>query len=194
MRIIGVTGGVGSGKSRVLQILEESWGAHVIRADEVAHRLMEPGEEAYCRVLEEFGDSVLGTDGSLDKAKLSNLIFGDCKARRRMDSIVHPLVWKAIERELQGCAVGLTVVESAIPEKKLGDICDELWYVYTSRENRILRLSANRGYSEEKSVSIMESQASDESFRQMCDHVIDNNGDLRDTEQQLAELLKIKER
>lgn len=194
MRIIGVTGGVGSGKSRVLQIMEERYGAHVIRADEVAHRLMEPGEEAYRKVLEEFGSPVLDTDGRLDKTKLSALIFGDREVRRRMDSIVHPLVWRAIEQEIRAAGGGLTVVETAIPEKKLGDICDELWYVYTSRENRILRLSENRGYPAEKSISIMESQVPDEIFREMSDHVIDNNGSLRETEKQLLELLNIKER
>ena len=194
MKVIGITGGVGSGKSRVLEILKQEYGAQVIQADLVARELMEPGGAGYEKLVALYGDRILAVDKTIDRPRMAAMMFHDDEMLQTVNGIIHPLVWASIRRQIEGSDSELVVVEVALPDENHRDIYTELWYVYTSRENRILRLSANRGYSEEKSVSIMESQASDESFRQMCDHVIDNNGDLRDTEQQLAELLKIKER
>ena len=93
-RIIGVTGGVGAGKSRVLKILAGDFGAHVIQADEVAKALMEPGQECYRRVVEYLGDSILAEDGTIDRQAMAALIFGDGEKRRQVDRLTHPAVWQ----------------------------------------------------------------------------------------------------
>lgn len=194
LAVIGVIGGVGAGKSRVLEILKERFGAQVILTDEVAHELMEPGQEGYRKVIDTFGYSVLGNDQTLDRRTLAELLFGDQAARKAMNDIIHPLVWESVKHKAGESKSGLIVVETALPEKKLGDICDELWYVYTLRENRIHRLTKARGYTIEKSENIMKSQLSDLEFREMSDHVIDNNGSFEETLKQLEDLLKTKER
>ena len=101
LRRIGVTGGVGAGKSRVLDWREKERGARIIRTDDVARTLMEPGEEGYCQVVEALGDSFIKEDGSIDRPALARIIFQDKKARETVDQITHPLVWERVEQMLE---------------------------------------------------------------------------------------------
>lgn len=187
--ILGVTGGVGAGKSRVLSILEEDHGFHVIQADQAAKRLMGPGEEACHAVAAYLGPSVLMEDGSLNRGVMADLIFHDPVKRKRVDELTHPLVWRAVMEEAMAAAKERVVIEAAIPSKEFRDKCREMWYVYTSKENRIKRLRGKRGYTDEKSRDIMENQASEAVFREYSDAVIDNNGTLEHTRAQIAALL-----
>ncbi len=187
---IGVTGGVGAGKSTVLELLASVYGFHVIRTDDVARRLMEPGGASYEAVCGLMGERVRRTDGSLDRAWLAGQLFGDEQLRGRMDALVHPLVWKAVGEEAERFAGGPVVIEAAVLEKEFRDNCQEMWYVYTSRENRVLRLMESRGYSRERCLSMMDSQASEEEFVRFSDAVIDNNGTAQETSRQVARLLE----
>ena len=175
-KIIGITGGVGAGKSSVLAVLKENFGAKIILADLVAHELMEPGSEGLKKVTEALGTSFLDPDGSVDRKALADVIFRNKDALRTMNAIIHPLVWK-------------TMAEAAVFDTAPKDLFDELWYVYTTKENRIIRLMANRGYSREKCEDIIGRQASEEEYRALCDRVIDNNGDESDIKRQLKEIL-----
>ena len=144
--MLGITGGVGSGKSRILAILKEDYGFHVIQADQVAKDLMQPGMESYLAVVGYLGPSVLLEDKSLDRAAMAEIIFHDPEKRRGVDERTHPLVWKAAMEEAMAAKEDRVVIEAAIPSKEFRDKCSEMWYVYTSRENRIKRLGENRGY------------------------------------------------
>lgn len=195
MRVIGITGGVGSGKSEVLRLLKEEFGARLFMADEIAHEVMEPGGEA-CRMIEEaFGTEYLKQDGSVDRQKMAALIFKDAKSLETMNSIVHPAVWKRIETGIQTAPERLVVVEAALFDEEHNRLFDEVWYIYTSRENRISRLMASRGYSREKCLDIMSSQKSEEEFQAMADRVIDNNQTVEDVKRQIEFILneKLKE-
>lgn len=191
-KIVGVTGGIGSGKSEVLAILNERFHSQNILADEVAHQLMEPGQKAYKQIIEQFGDGFLSEDGAIDRKAFAAFLFQSEEVRKQVNAIVHPLVKEEIRRQAFASTADLVIVEAAllIEEEYQGDICEELWYVYTSREKRIQRLIKNRGYSREKCGSIMASQLSDEEFREHCQRVIDNNGDHRDLEQVLDRLMR----
>lgn len=194
MRVIGLTGGVGAGKSRILDILQTEYGAEIIVADQVAHKLMEPGHEGYEMVVRALGNSFLKPDGTIDRPLLSALIFHDQNALETMNGIIHPMVWKTIKDKICSSQADLIVVESAIMGREQDDIYDEMWYVYTSEENRIRRLKENRGYSRERSLSIMKNQLSDEEFRELADRVIDNNGTVEEVKAGLEALLKDKGR
>ena len=194
MRVIGLTGGVGAGKSRILDILQTEYGAEIIVADQVAHELMEPGYEGYEMVVRALGNSFLKPDGTIDRPLLSALIFHDQNALETMNGIIHPMVWKTIKDKICSSQADLIVVESAIMGREQDDIYDEMWYVYTSEENRIRRLKENRGYSRERSLSIMKNQLSDEEFRELADRVIDNNGTVEEVKAGLEALLKDKGR
>ena len=192
MRVIGLTGGVGAGKSRILDILQTEYGAEIIVADQVAHELMEPGRDGYEMVIRALGNSFLKPDGTIDRPLLSALIFHDQNALETMNGIIHPMVWKTIKDKISSSQADLIVVESAIMGREQNDIYDEMWYVYTSRENRMERLRESRGYTQEKTESIMDSQAPEAGFREFSDAVIDNNGSVEDTRKQIRRLLKNK--
>lgn len=188
--ILGITGGVGAGKSRVLAILEHDYGFHVIQADQVAKCLMQPGKEAYGAVAQYLGPSVLMEDGSLNRTVMADIIFHDPVKRRRVDELTHPLVWKAAMEEAMAAKEGRVALEAAIPSKEFRDKCREMWYVYTSKDNRMKRLGEKRGYTDELTLGIMENQVTDEVFRGYSDEVIDNNGSLEQTRVQIEALLK----
>ena len=192
MKTIGITGGVGSGKSQILQILREEYQAQVILADEVAHLLMEPGQAGYQSVIQALGTSFLEPDGQIDRKKLAEVIFHDPSALETMNKIIHPMVWLYIQNEIHASTADLVVIEAALMYKEQSSMYDEIWYVYTSEENRIKRLAESRGYSREKSLSIMENQTSERFFRSLADVVIDNNGSLDDTRKQIEKHLKCK--
>ena len=192
--VIGLTGGVGAGKSLVLSILKTKYNAQVIEADKVAHELMMPGEDGYLQVKETFGETILHSDGTINRAALGKVIFENESAREQVNSIIHPLVWKRIRQKISASQAGLIVVEFAIMGEEAEDIYDEMWYVRASEMVRIRRLSENRGYTKERSEQIIRSQASEQEYVRRCDRVIENNGSVADLENQLAEILKTGDR
>ena len=192
--VIGLTGGVGAGKSLVLSILKTKYNAQVIEADKVAHELMKPGEDGYLQVKETFGETILHSDGTINRAVLGKMIFENEYAREQVNSIIHPLVWKRIRQKISASQAGLIVVEFAIMGEEAEDIYDEMWYVRASEEVRIRRLSENRGYTKERSEQIIRSQASEQEYVRRCDRIIENNGSVTDLENKLAEILKTGDR
>lgn len=190
MRVISITGGIGAGKSEVLRVLRESFGAQIILADEVAHQLMEPEREGYQRVVAALGSSFLNPDGSIHRKKLAELIFQDETALAKMNAIIHPMVWQEIQAQLTRSDKALAAVEAALLDPDQTIKFDEIWYVFTSKENRIRRLMAGRGYSEEKCLDIMKNQAAEEEYRSLATAVLDNNGSTEEMQAQIAALLQ----
>ncbi len=188
--VIGVTGGVGSGKSTVLDILREEHGAIVLRADDIGRAVIEPGGAGYERVKELFGKEALLSDGRPDRAYIAGKMFADPSLTEAMNEIVHPAVREVLEERARSCR-GLLVLEAALPEGGgFREICDEIWYVYVRREERIARLIASRGYSRRKCADIMSRQLSVSEFRKLADRVIDNNGTREETASQVRSILK----
>ena len=188
--VIGLTGGVGSGKSRILELREEGYGARVIQADQVAARLEEPGQPGLLALVEAFGTGILDQDGRLDRNAFAARIFTDEEALKQVNAIIHPLTWNAIQEQIRREARPLTVVEAALFQEESRRFCDHLVFVDVSRENRILRLMEGRGYTREKCLDIMNNQPDRERFLALCDHVIDNNGSLEDTRAQVDRMME----
>lgn len=189
MRVIGLTGGVGAGKSLVLSILSNEYNAQVIKADEVARELMEPGREGYELITKALGENILKPDGTIDRQILSKCIFQDDRIRKAVDGIIHPLVWKFIKGKISSSQEKLIVVEFAIMGEKADIGYDEMWYVYASEQVRIRRLFENRGYEKEHSERIMASQAAESEYLARCDRVIRNDGSIEEIKNQLAQIL-----
>lgn len=187
-KIIGITGGVGAGKSTVLELLRER-GARVILADLVAHDLMEPGREGLHKVVAALGDSFLRADKTVDRKALADLIFHDKKALETMNGIIHPMVWETIKQETLTAKEHLVVIEAAVFDTAPVDFFDELWYVYADEETRIRRLMENRAYSREKCESIIRRQDSEDQYKKICDRIIDNGGSRKETRAQVEEIL-----
>lgn len=194
MKIIGLTGGVGAGKSTVLNFLEKDWGAFVLQADQAGHLVMEPGEECYEPVIRLFGEKIIKSDKRLDRRKISDIVFSHREKLEALNQIIHPAVKRYILKRLEKeKAEGrkLCVIEAALLlEENYQKFCDSVWYVHTDKEIRILRLMKNRGYSREKAEDIIKNQASDEFFLEHADFVIKNNEDPEQTRLQLVEGIK----
>ena len=190
MKVIGITGGVGSGKSEVLGILKRDFGAELLIADDITHQVMEPGMPAYRRIVEALGTDFLSADGSIDRKALAKRLFGDGEALGTVNSIVHPTVWQAIEESIRCSRKELVIVEAALFDEEHNGLFDQVWYIFTSEENRISRLMKSRGYSREKCLDIMRSQKSESEFRAMADRVIDNNKTVADVKRQIETILK----
>ena len=197
MKVIGVTGGVGAGKSEILTYIAENWDAAVVETDEVGYLVMRPGKSCFAPIVELFGPGILQEDGTLDRAKIAELVFGDKELLEKLNAIVHPAVkryiQKAIDRE-RALDTDIFIVESALlVEDKYNAICDELWYIYADEETRTERLMKNRGYSKEKILSIFANQLSEDEFSEQCDFEIDNSGDFEDTKEQIKRRMQMYE-
>ncbi len=190
MRVIGLIGGVGAGKSRILEFLEREYGARVIQTDQVAKGLEEKGQEVYGKILEAFGEEILDPDGQIDRGRLAAEIFSREKALERINGIVHPAVWRKVREMAWQSAASLVVVESALPGKNQDDFFDEVWYVYTLEETRMKRLMETRGYSRERCARMIASQPSEEEYRAAADWVFCNDGSFEKTEEEIRERLK----
>ena len=191
--VLGITGGVGCGKSTLLSMLEKKKGVKVILADNLGHEVMEPGTECYEQIVTLLGSSILDETGHIKREKMARIIYGDDEKRRQVNEIVHPSVKKEIkERIRMWQAEPLVVVETALMfESGCDAYCDEVWGIFTDPEIRIDRLSKSRGYSREKSLSIMQKQMSYEELKQKCSHVLFNDEDPDKLWEQIKELLPI---
>jgi dephospho-CoA kinase len=194
--VIGITGGVGSGKSTVLDILKSKFNAEIIEADKVGHIIMSKSMPAYYRIIEEFGESVLDDEGNVDRNALGKIVFGNEMKLKKLNSIIHPAVKEYIINFIQKCKtdkVDYIIVEAALLiEAGYRDICDTFWYVYASRDVRIERLMSSRNYTKEKCISIMDNQLSDDEFANNCDITINNSGNLSSLEEEISRALNFR--
>ena len=193
MKVIGITGGVGSGKSRVLEYLKDAYGAVVCQMDETARELQRKGTRCFDRIVEAFGAEILDDKGELDRAALGGIVFADEEKLAQLNGIVHPAVKDEVRRIIakeERKNTNLLIVESAIlVEDHYEELCDELWYVYVKDEIRKKRLLYSRGYEPGKVDSIIAAQPSKEIYMQHCDRVIDNNGVFAETQMQLDQII-----
>ncbi len=193
MKIIGLTGGIGAGKTQILEYLNDKYGATICQADQVAKRLQKKGTEVYQKIVEHFGEEILDEKEEIDREKLGSIVFADSKELEVLNGIVHPAVKEEVLRKISSeikRSTNLFLLEAALLiEDHYDEICDELWYVYVQKEVRKKRLIYSRGYQPEKIDEIMASQLSKEDFFKACDRVIDNNGVFAETMLQLDKIV-----
>lgn len=195
MRTIGITGGVGAGKSELLAYIKTHYNSRILLADTVGHLVKEPGQPCYEKLVALLGEEILSSDGQIDKGRMAEKIFADRSLLDQVNGIIHPAVEAYIldqirqERKLE--KLDFFFIEAALLiECGYEDKVDELWYIYADRQVRIQRLKQARGYSDEKIREIMDSQLSEEEFRRHCQVVIDNSGSLQEAYRQIDEILK----
>lgn len=194
MRTIGITGGVGSGKSEILSYIREHYNCRIILADETAHELEEPGQICYQKLVALLGTRILNADGTIHKGKMAAVVFKDKEMLQKVNAIVHPAVKDYIGQELQKekewNQYDFFFLEAALLiEEHYETIMDELWYIYAKEDVRRERLKKSRGYSDEKITQIMKEQLPEQIFRAYCKVVIDNSGAIEDAYKQIDEKL-----
>lgn len=194
MITIGITGGVGAGKSEILKFLEKTYDGKVLKADEIAHFLEKKGQSCYNKLVLAFGNQILAEDGEIDKAAFAKVIFSEGKNLNLVNSIVHPEVKKyilqTIEEERERGSQFLFLEAALLLEDGYDQILDEIWYIYASETTRAERLRKSRGYSDEKIAEILRNQLSEEEFREKCKFVIDNNSSVAETTAQIANYVR----
>ncbi len=194
MKVIGITGGIGAGKSTILSIFQKQYNAVILEADKIAHLLMEPGQPAYNRILKAFPASILDKEGNIIREELSQIVFRNPELLNKLNQIVHPEVKHYILNQIHQHQIAndteYCVIEAALLiEDGYQDICDELWYIYAPDSVRIQRLMASRSYSLEKCQSIMKNQSSDEFYRNHCTYILKNDDSIDNTQKQMELLL-----
>ncbi|EGG84806.1 dephospho-CoA kinase [Lachnospiraceae bacterium 2_1_46FAA] len=191
MRIIGITGGIGSGKSRVLNIMEEIYGAVLCQTDVVAHQLQKKGETCYKEIVNVFGVNILTENKEIDRKKLGAIVFNDNDKLKKLNQIVHPAVKKQVKLEIEEARrkqKEFFLIESALlMEDHYEELCDELWYIYADERVRRDRLKTSRLMNEEKIDLIIKAQATEETFRKYCHITIDNSGTIENTKEQIEQ-------
>ncbi len=192
MKLIGLTGGVGSGKSTVAEMMREL-GAQVVDADEATHAVYEPGSPGFDAVVREFGGEYV-EGGHIDRARLGELVFQDDDARRRLNSIVHPLVrdWMA-QRTAEAAERGAEIVVQDVPllfENGLERLFSTVVLVYAPEEVQVERLVSARGFTPERAHAMIAAQMPIESKRGLAHHVINNSGAREETQAQVKAVWK----
>lgn len=191
-KIIGLTGGIASGKSTVSNMLKTK-GFTIVDADIAARKVVEPGELAYEQIIEAFGEGILLQDLTLDRKKLGSLIFADEALRMKLNSIVHPAVraWMTREKD-RAIENGKKTVFLDIPllfESRLTYMVERTILVYVDEETQLKRLMARNGLSEKEAQMRIRAQMPLSEKKALADAVLDNNGSLEETKQQLEKIV-----
>ena len=186
MRVIGITGGIGAGKTEVLQMIKENCDCFILIADQVAH-------EALVSLL---GEEILDETQEIDRERMAARIFakGSGELLKQVNAIIHPAVKTHIlhlikEKRQEGVVRYFFIEAALLIEDGYTEICDELWYIYASKEVRTKRLMESRGYSRQRVWRIMERQSKEAVFLKNCKVIINNDGDLESTKQQIIKQL-----
>lgn len=193
MKVIGLTGGIGCGKSKVAEILKEEYNATILLTDDIAKAQYNKGCEGYIKLCELFGSAILDNQEEIDKSALATIIFNDSKQREKVNGIIHPIVRKIVEEGIDKSRRNnekYVVVESAIlVEAGYRDICDEIWFVKCDVNTRIERLMTTRGYTKEKCESIFANQAKEDEYLRNCDYVINNDSNITKLKEIIADII-----
>jgi len=195
MKTIGITGGVGSGKSEILSYIRGHYPCEIVLADDLAKELQKPGQACYAPLVRLLGEDIIGEDGEILKAAMADRIFGDSDLLEKVNALVHPAVIAEIlrRRELAGKKkkIRLFFIEAALLiENGFDKICDEMWYIYAREDIRRERLMRSRGYSLEKIDAIMKRQLPEREFREKCQVAIDNSGSFSESIRQIDQVLE----
>lgn len=191
MLVIGLTGGIGSGKSTVAELLERR-GAVVVDADRISREVVEPGTEGFEEVVNAFGEEVVGPDGALDRQRLADIVFRDPERRKALESIIWPRVGLRISERVRELEDTDEIVVLDIPllsenRRGSGRLAEAVLVVEAAEEERLNRLEA-RGVPREDAKARMTAQSSPEDRRKIADHLITNDGSVSELEAKVDEV------
>lgn len=192
MRIVGITGGIGSGKSTVSGILARK-GAKVIDTDVLAREVVAPGSKALEEIAAFFGEDVLLPEGELDRKKLGNIVFNSKDKLEVLNGITHKYIIDKMLKDIEAYKLegkwSLIVLEVPVPVGRFKDTADEIWVVTADRNIRLRRIMERNGLTEEEALTRMKAQLKDEDYLKLADIIIYNNGNQSALESRIEELL-----
>lgn len=194
MRVIGITGGIGAGKTAVLSYIKENYNCRVLLADEVGHLVKQPGQPGYEGLVKLLGKEILQPDKNIDKVKMAEKIFKEESLLKQVNALLHPAIERYITEEIEKekalDRISFFFVEAALLlDSGLKDRVEEVWYIHAKEQVRRERLRSARNYTDEKMNEIMSMQRTEEGFKRESSLVIENNGDFEKTKKQIDEKL-----
>ncbi len=192
MLTIGLTGGIGSGKSTVAKMLAEL-GAPSFDADKVGHEIYLPGTPAYHDVIAAFGNGIVATDGTIDRKKLGPIVFADPAQLKRLEAIVHPRMFERMgqmvaDMRAEGVKAPIVIEAAILIEARWQPLFNEIWLVVAPREKVVQRVEAERGLKPEQTEARIKAQLSDEERRKHATLAIDNSGTIEELRVKVAGL------
>ncbi len=192
MLTIGLTGGIGSGKSTVAKMLAEL-GAPSFDADKVGHDIYLPGAPAYHDVIAAFGNAIVAPDGTIDRKKLGPIVFADPAQLKRLEAIVHPRMFERMgqmvaEMRARGVTAPIVIEAAILIEAHWQPLFDEIWLVVAPRDKVVQRVEAERGLKPEQTEARIKAQLPDEERRKHASIVIDNSGTIEELRIKLGKL------
>ncbi|MDI9483608.1 MAG: dephospho-CoA kinase [Bacillota bacterium] len=191
--IIGITGGIGSGKSTVSRILSEH-GAEIILADKIAREVVMPGMKAYNQIVRTFGRDILDEDGSINRKKLGDIVFSDPELLKKLNGFTHGAVAERISQKLDALrneGTDFIVIEAVVPiQHGFLDLVDTVWVVIADEQIRKRRIIARNNYSEQEAMQRIKAQMSDRMYISIADKIIYNNGSIEDLRALVWEVLR----
>ncbi|MDO4778454.1 MAG: dephospho-CoA kinase [Tissierellia bacterium] len=188
-KVIGITGSIATGKSVASELIRKK-GFTVIDADRVAHQLMKRGEKNYQRLVDYYGDCIVGENGEIDRCKLGKRVFSNKEELQKLNELTHADIFNRILEMINMCEdkvvfIELPILFELLKDGKLGINVDEKWLIYTSPELQKNRLMKRNRFSEKEAMDRINSQISVDVKREMADVVIDNSKDLKWLESQI---------
>jgi len=194
VKIIGLTGGTGSGKSTVAAMVKK-YGAAVIDADIIARKIVEPGQEALREIVKFFGQDILLESGQLNRRKLGDIVFNDKEKLKELNRITHPHIINEIKKEIEiiknnGEYNSIIIDAAVLIDSGLSLLCDEIWVVTADKEIRLKRIMERDRLEENSAISRINSQMSDAELITYADVIINNNGNLTEIEKFIQQLLE----
>ncbi|MGM0395499.1 MAG: dephospho-CoA kinase [Bacillota bacterium] len=195
-RIIGITGGIATGKSTISNMIREE-GFYVIDSDKVARAVVQKGSKGLEEIVRIFGNDLLNEDGTLDREKLGNIIFSDEEKRNILNDLLHPIIRESIIKKIEEAKDSEAVIfvdmpllfESREELEESGIIFHEVWLAYADRENQILRLMERDNYSYDQAISRIDAQLDIEKKKKLADKIIDNSGSIENARRQVLDFL-----
>jgi phosphopantetheine adenylyltransferase/dephospho-CoA kinase len=188
MYVVGITGGICSGKSTVTSVLQ-SLGAQVLDADKLGHQTYEQGTQCYAKLVENFGDRIIGEEGKINRAVLGGIVFSDQSKMEELTGIVWPEIRELIKKELgqlESAGVKVVALEAAVMiEAGWQDLVSNLWVVTVEREVAKARLMARNNLSEEEALKRIDSQITNEERTRLANVVIQNGGDVEELKERV---------
>ena len=195
MKVIGLTGGTGSGKSVVSKSLAEA-GAVIVDADKIAHEIILKGEPAYHEIVEYYGTGILDAEGNIIRKKLGEIVFNDKEKLAFLNQCTHKYITAEVKKQIaaakaEGAAAAIIVDAPLLLEAKLEAVCDLVWVVYADPEVRAQRVMDRDGITYELAKARISNQKSWEEYKSAASAVIDNSKDLGHLKEQISEILKL---
>lgn len=194
MKVIGVVGGIGSGKSTVVMLISQAFNSYIINADHIGHNILKRGQPGYHPILECFGDSILDKDSEINRKRLGEIVFSDPEKLQLLNNISHPLIYQEVKHKIESISkmkmYDYIIVDAALLiEIQLIDLVDEVWGIYVPLKTQIKRIMLRDGFSKDEAIRRINSQLPWDKIKQFVDIKIDNSKGVKYTQEQIISLL-----